>query len=357
MLINLPIEPYEERYTAQLNNWVEMELEKHNVEYVTVYGDTLSDTIDEGQVLDGTGRPYYCLTQMSKIMKMMRNNEIKSGDKIFTTDIWIHGLEAIPYAATIQKKNIELYGFNCAGTFEKYDFLNQTGMTKWGQYLEKAWFKAAKKIFFASNTLRQMAYEAEMFWGERKKAIVTGLAFNSTDVYNTIEEHPEKENIVIFPHRWDNEKRPDMFLLLATIIKEQRPDIRFIITTGRKKLGGTADTKNAINLQQSRTVEIYEGMNKVDYYRLLAKSKIIFSSALQDTIGNCMLEAITHGCTPVATDDVSYHEYLPEEFLYYTIFEATIKVLQYIDKPVDCFKYIEKYDNSIENMLIEMEVV
>lgn len=364
MLVNLPIEPYEERYTAQLNRWVEMELEKHEIEYVTVEGDRLTSRIDEGQVLDATGRPYYSLTQMSKVMKMMRNGEIKSGDKIFTTDIWIMGLEAVKYAATIQHKDIDLYGFNCAGTFEFHDFLNLTGMSHWGHYLEKCWFTQAKKIFFAADTLRQMAYQADMFDDRNDKAVLTGLAFNSTDVYNTIPEEAhrelnEKAPIVIFPHRWDDEKRPWQFLYVAEKVKKEIPYARFIITTGRKELSGTASTYWAQKLQKESIVEIKTDMPKVEYYKLLAKSKVIFSSALQDTVGNCMLEAITHGCTPVATDKVSYHEYLPNNFLYSdgNLDQAADMVIEYLDHPVDCFEFIEKYDHSIENMLREMELI
>lgn len=369
MLVNLPIEPYEERYTAQLNRWVEMELEKHGIEYVTVEGERLTERIDEGQVLDATGRPYYSLIQMAKVMKMMRNGEIKSGDKIFTTDIWIMGLEALKYAATIQKKDIDLYGFNCAGTFEFHDFLNITGMTPWGHYLEKCWFAQAKKIFFAADTLRQMAYQADMFDDRNDKAVLTGLAFNSTDVYNTIPEHchrelNEKENIVVFPHRWDDEKRPWWFLDIAERVKKEFPDARFIITTGRKTLSGTAPVRKAFELEAQGIVEIKTDLPKIEYYKLLARSKVIFSSALQDTVGNCMLEAITHGCTPVATSRVSYHEYLPDQFLYneHASLEAGKRqaadmVIEYLDHPVDCFEFIEKYDHSIENMLREMELI
>lgn len=356
MLVYLPIEAYEERYTAQLDRWMKIEFDKNNIDYITVYGDILSNTIDEGQVLDGTGRPYYCLTQMSKVMKLMKENKIKSGDKIFTTDIWLHGLEAIPYAATIQKKNIDIYACNLAGTFENYDFLNLTGMTSWGQYLEKSWFAFCKKVFFGSETLRMMAIRNRMM--TVGKSTVTGLAFNSEDVYNTIGIHPkEKKDIVIFPHRWDVEKRPEIFLKVAKKVHNINPNIKFVITTGRKDLRGTASIDEAIRLQKQGIVDIKFALSKSKYYELLADAKIVFSSALQDTIGNAMMEAITHGCTPVATDEVSYHEYLPQNFLWYNIDEAIEMIFKYIEKPINCRQYIKKYDNSIHNMLNEMELV
>jgi len=363
-LIYLPLEKYEERYTQQLDSWVQMELEKYNIDYIPVYGEQLTTTIDEGQVLDGCGRPYYALTQMAKVMKMMRNGEIVSGDKIFSMDVWTHGLEAIPYAATVQKKKIDMYHFNCAGSFEQNDFINLRGMTPWAHYQEKAWFAACKKVFFAADTLRQMAFREDMFDDRNDKAVLTGLAFNSTDVYNTIPEEDhrdldEKENICVFPHRWDNEKRPERFLEVAKEVKKEYPDARFIITTGRKKFTGTAPIEEALQLQKEGVIEIKTNLPKVKYYKLLAKSKVIFSSARQDTVGNCMLESITHGCTPVATNKVSYHEYLPNNFLYpdEDLDKAINMTIDYLEHPVDCFEFIQKYDKSIENMLREMELV
>lgn len=363
-LIYLPLEKYDERYTRQLDSWIITELEKHEIDYMPVYGEQLTTTIEEGQVLDGCGRPYYALTQMSKVMKMMHNGEIKSEDKIFSMDVWTHGLEALPYAATVQKKNIDMYHFNCAGSFEFNDFINLTGMTPWAHYQEKAWFAACKKVFFAADTLRQMAYQADMFDDRNDKAVLTGLAFNSTDVYNTIPEEShrdlsEKEPIVVFPHRWDDEKRPWRFLNVACKVKREYPDARFVITTGRKQLTGTAPVGEALKLQKEGIVEIKTNLPKMEYYKLLAKSKVIFSSALQDTVGNCMLEAIVHKCTPVATDRVSYSEYLPNDFLYHdtNLDQATDMIIEYLDHPVDCFEFIQKYDSSIENMLHEMELL
>ena len=356
-LIYLPIESYDERYTRQLDSWVQLELDKHEIDYIPVYGEQLTETIDDGQVLDGCGRPHYALTQIAQIMKMLRRGEIKSGDKIFSMDVWTHGLEAIPYAATVQKKNIDMYHFNCAGSFEKNDFINLTGMTPWAHYQEKAWFAACKKVFFAADTLRQMAYAQNMFDGQNDKAVLTGLAFNSTDVYNTINEHLEKENIIVFPHRYDIEKRPQNFLTIAASVKKERPEVRFIITTGRKIFSGTASVQQALQAQKDGIIEIYAGLSKIDYYKLLSKSSIVFSSAQQDTIGNAILESITHGCTPVVNDDVSYGEYLPKQFIYKNLNAAEELIYQYLDSPIDAFKYIERYDHSIENMLREMDLI
>ena len=51
------LEPYEGRYTLQLQDWTERAYKKRGVEYVVVPGTTIDDTkaISVGQVLDAHG--------------------------------------------------------------------------------------------------------------------------------------------------------------------------------------------------------------------------------------------------------------------------------------------------------------
>ena len=358
-VIYLPIEGYEERYTNQLDAWIVERLKKNHIPYLRVCGKAINENkISTGQVLDGYGRPYYCLTQLAGVIHLMKMGDIKPGDNIFMTDIWTFGLEALPYVRTITQNKINIYGFNCAGTFEKKDFLNLTGMTPWAKHIERGWFKAVDGVFFASQKLMDMAFRSDMFQhlDVAEKVHLTGLATNTKYIrklagYESSDRN-HKENIIVFPHRLDAEKRLDMFLKLAQWFHYR--EWRFIITSGRKSLYGTSPSLKEIkHYQKSGIIEFKLGLSKETYYKLLRKSKIIFSSAEQDTVGNAMLEAISLGCTPVATDNVSYQEYLPKEFIYEhgNLQDAICKVTKYMEHPVDCYGYIKKYDRSIDRML------
>lgn len=357
----LPIEPYDERYTRQLDDWVVLELEKREIDYVRVPGKTPYENVSQGQVLDAIGRPLWCFEQTKTLLQEMQKGTLQDGDKIFTMDIWQFGIETLFYAANQKNINLDFYGFNCAGSFEWYDFINLSGIGIWGKHLERCWFEQAKKVFFASEKLRDMAFRNQMF-SDPRKAVITGLAFNSDYVLNEAGvmnnqkafNYPDKTRTVVFPHRYDMEKNPDIYL---DIIEKMKDDwINFVITSGRKDLFGTADYKRAKRLEKEGKLKIYSGLSKQDYYNLLLESSIVFSSAKQDTVGNCILESVTLGCTPVVNTGVSYEEFLPKKFIYTDgcVDEACELIRKYIDKPENAFSYIKRYDNSLGNMIKEM---
>lgn len=358
----LPIEPYEERYTHQLDDWVVQKLKEKEINFIRVEGSQKNpNLIEHGQVLDVIGRPIWCLEQAKQLLEAISTEKVRHGDKIFTMDIWQFGMEAVAYASQQLGLDLEFYGFNCAGSFEYYDFINLTGIGQWGQHLERAWFEFYTKVFFASEKLRNMAFNAGMF-SDKRKAILTGLAFNSQYVLNTVGmpnndrafSSLHKSKTVVFPHRYDFEKNPDVYC--DVVEKLSGKGIDFILTTGRKKLTGTANYHRANKLASEGKIHIYEGLSKIDYYNLLLNSMVVFSSAKQDTIGNCILEAITLGCTPVVNTGVSYEEFLPRKYLYTDgcIDEACDLIIKYINEPSNAYSYIKRFDKSIDNMIKEM---
>jgi hypothetical protein len=64
------LEPYEGRYTLQLQEWSERAFKKRDINYVVVPGTTIDDSksIVTGQVLDAHGRSYFGMKQMDELI-------------------------------------------------------------------------------------------------------------------------------------------------------------------------------------------------------------------------------------------------------------------------------------------------
>ena len=92
-----------------------------------------------------------------------------------------------------------------------------------------------------------------------------------------------KENLIVFPHRLDGEKHPEVFDELARNLKKELPGWWFVKTKDVCK-------------------------TKEDYYSLLGRAKIAVSCATQETFGYAMLEAAANGCYPITPDALSYAE-------------------------------------------------
>ena len=98
-LFYMGLEPYEGRYTLQLQDWSERAFKKGQIDYVIVPGTTIDNTksIQVGQVLDAHGRSYFAMSQMMNLVQMMRNGEVTGEDAIFFEDMFQPGMESLPY--------------------------------------------------------------------------------------------------------------------------------------------------------------------------------------------------------------------------------------------------------------------
>ena len=278
----VPIEHYEERYTEQWYRWWRAEFESLGIEYTYVDGKSLTNEIEVGSVLDAYGTNYYKASQLQNLILMIQSGIIKDDDVIFFADIWFPGIESLQYIRNVAGKKFKIAGILHAGTWDKNDFTTRTGMREWAKHIENGWLSFVDKVFVATEYHKQLIIKKTK-WAIPGRIIVTGLPFDMDEVANTIDKKisPPKENIVVFPHRLDDEKRPWLFDRLAYDLR--KTEWQFI---------------------KSKTTT----KTKLEYYQLLSRAKIAVSFAEQETFGYAMLEALTFNCIPVVPNKLSYKE-------------------------------------------------
>lgn len=275
MIINIPIEKYEERYTEQWSRWFPDSYKELGLSFIDIQGEVLTDKVINGQVLDYYGTNYFKFSQLMKLIKMIRENEITDEDILFFHDLWFPGIEALQYIRNMSGKKFQIWGILHAGTWDKNDFTYKTGMRNWGKYLERSWFQFFDKVFVGSLFHKELITKNNK--GIKTEIIVSGLPFKAEEVVRI----SEKENIVVFPHRLDSEKQPQLFDKMKKILEKKYPNWQFVKTKDITK-------------------------TKEEYFQLLGKSKIAVSFAKQETFGYAMLEAIANGCIPIVPNDLSY---------------------------------------------------
>jgi glycosyltransferase involved in cell wall biosynthesis len=277
MIINIPIEPYEERYTKQWDRWFKEYFKVHSRKTLTVYGSSLTTEIVDGSVLDVYGTHYYKFDQLKKIVSLLKMKVIKSGDRLFFHDLWFPGIEGIAYIRDMMKLDLRITGVLHAGTYDRNDFTFKAGMSKWGRSIEQGWLNIFDEVYLGSEYHRQLIKST---FKSKQKALllVTGLPFKAEEV----DRSTTKENIVVFPHRLDEEKQPEKFEQLKQELSSLYPEWKFI-----------------------RTKDVCK--TKEEYYQLLGKSKIAVSYAKQETFGYAMLEAIANRCHVIVPNRLSYH--------------------------------------------------
>jgi hypothetical protein len=287
ILYNVPIEPLEERYSTQWQEWFLREFKEAGLFVVNIPGAS-TGTISRGSFLDVVDTNLYKLQQTMKLVAAMQ--DLRKDQKIvmFFHDLWHPGLTNIAYVrdGLGLRENVKICGCLHAGAYDENDFLYKTGMEEWAWWIEDAWFgEIVDKIFVATEYHKELLCYQRIVPADR--VFVTGFPLYPDFVSPIM----QKENIIVFPHRLDAEKQPELFDQLQRDMQEELPDWRWI------------KSKEVCN-------------NKKEYYELLGHSKIAISFALQETWGIAMQEAALCGCVPIVPDRLSYTELYVDTFRY-----------------------------------------
>ena len=127
---------------------------------------------------------------------------------------------------------------------------------------------------------------------------------------------------LVWAHRWEFDKQPEVFFHALEKLYDMSDFIALGIDVRLHVMGQSfREVPDCFQHAQKRgihNVETWGYQNRENYFRILANSDIVISTALHDFQGLGMIEAIYRGCTPVAPDRVAYPEYIPEGLLYET---------------------------------------
>ena len=283
MLIYVPLEHIDGRYTVHMDRDIEAYLNAESLEYVKIMPTTETPSLPEGQFLNAAFTSRFKALQIAEISAMFESGKINDGDTIFFSDIWFPGIESIAYMKYFTKKDVKITGIIHAGSFTDTDFVRD--MERWAKNFEDIIFDISDTIYCASNFIKNDIIKKRMV--DPNKLVVTGLPVD----YSGLDQHlgQDKENIVIFNGRLCDEKQPWLFDELEKHVKEK------------------ADGN--LNIRFIKTQE--ENLSKEEYYSLLGKSKAIVSYALQENFGFGVAEAVYLGCQPVLPNRLVYPELYP----------------------------------------------
>ena len=297
-LVNIPIEPIEERYSVQWDRWFLKEFEKADFNsLVTVYGKETSGKVSHGLFLDVIETNKYKTEQLAKIIEHITPEDRPT--VLFFHDLWFPGLINIAYIRDgLGLKNLRICGCLHAGSYTPHDFLNTTGMGVWAGPVETGWFSGiVDKIFVATHYHKNLVCSTRDVNPETVK--VTGFP-----IYPEFQKQAPRENIIVFPHLGGPEKQPEMFYELQEV---------FTLPTGWR----WCSTKE-------------EAKTKTEYYNLLNKARIVLSFSLLETWGIAMLEAVLCGAIPLCPHRLSYPELYFRDFLYDGTVQGIIPRIQNI---------------------------
>lgn len=303
------LEEYEERYTLQLTEWNKRVFNHRGLDVVYVPGETLDNSkkIVVGQVLDAHGRSYFAMSQMMNLVRMMQQGEVTSSDVVYFEDMFQPGFESLGYIINQIPENLRPRIFvRClAQTIDPDDFVHVWGMQKWMSDYERMVneiVSISKGAVLASN--EEMVAHMKVAGWTANIYNISGLAFGKQEVREragtNLVPFDKRKLRVCFASRWDQEKNPDFYLQLIQdwYARDDRmwyPEFA-IFTGGTLRSNKQEFVDMAKELESKGQLKIYENLAKDEYYRLLADSRVLINTALQDWTSNTVSEADALGC-------------------------------------------------------------
>ena len=298
------LEPYEGRYTLQLQEWTERVYKKRGIDYVVVPGITIDDSkaIVTGQVLDAHGRSYFGMSQIMNLVQMMKAGEITSDDAIFFEDMFQPGMESLPYIIqqSPEQYRPKIYLRCLAQAIDPDDFVHVWGMSKWMSLYEQMCNEIPNVHILATNE-EMVAHMRIANWSAPIYNI-SGLSFGKAEVLSrvpVIKPFEQKSMRVGFGARWDQEKQPGFFMDMIEHWQDSPilPKAEFAIFSGGPlRSNNEYYVKRARMMAEQGKLKIYENLKKNEYYELLNDTRVLFNCALQDWVSNTVSEADALGC-------------------------------------------------------------
>ncbi len=298
MLIYVPLEHIESRYTAHLDADIERFLVAEGINYLKITPPYKAPKkLPDGHFLAAANTIKNKAQQLDQIAGLYESGAVTNDTKFFFSDLWFPGIESLAYLNYFYKVKPKITGIIHAGSFTDTDFVRD--MERWAKNFEDIVFDISDTIYCGSNFIKKDIVKKRLV--NEKKLLVTGLPLDSNlSKYNTT----KKENIVIFNGRMCDEKQPWLF-------KRMQRDLM------------VGNWKFICTMEHNYTKE--------EYYQLLAKSRIVVSFALQENFGFGVAEAVQLGCVPVVPNRCVYPELYSSAYIYSTYTEALVKVRSAMD--------------------------
>ena len=312
MIVYLPLEHIEQRYTTHLDRDILAYLKQNDIQHIYLTPNVLSNEIKNGSFLDADNTIYRQFSQFMQLIEGLLNGTIPKDSTLFVSDIWNFGILCIPYLNFFSNYNLKVTGVLHAGSFTDTDFVRQ--MERHYKGMEDIIFDICDKIFVGSEFIKEDILRKRFV--HRDKIEVTGLPLDYLGM-NQFKNNRPKEDIVIFNGRNVDEKQPYLFDLLQTKVRKYQ----------------------FINTQDLR-------LSKEAYYHLLSKSKVVVSFALQENFGYGIQEAVYLGCEPVLPNRLCYVEQFKKSALYDTFDDCVFMVEKKMEKPGQHYKQPESRSNN-----------
>jgi len=323
------IEAVDTRYTKQWKEHLPRQLKDATKEdIVVISGGETPQATTPGAFLNFGGTNVYKSKQLEKIGEMFCDGTVKDGDYFLYTDAWNPTVIQLRYMAELLGVKVKIGGLWHAGSYDPHDFLGRMiGDNPWVRHAEKSMYMCYDNNFFATefhiNLFLNNVFNANFNTGFNSNNKIVRAGWPMEYLQDTLyhgADGVEKTNTILFPHRLAPEKQVEIFRDLA----KELPQYEFVICQEKE-------------------------LTKDEYHALLARSKVVFSANLQETLGISWYEGTLTKTIPMVPDRLSYSEMALSPFKYPSEWTEDFTSYEKHKEEIKAriVEYIENYDKYL----------
>lgn len=180
------------------------------------------------------------------------------------------------------------------------------------------------------------------YWVKRAQQRSRTL-YPGTDTPDYCSKNSSLNNVpsILWNHRWEYDKQPDLFLETLVQCMDAGYDFE-VILLGESSSATSKKYETLINKLSEHIFHYGYVESREEYFSLLASADIVISTAIQENFGLSIVEAIQCGCFPLLPNRLSYPELIPEEYHDRVLYNADDELFSRLAMVLEKNLYLQK---------------
>lgn len=147
----------------------------------------------------------------------------------------------------------------------------------------------------------------------KSEIIYPGVSF--TDIDTARSPVLTRPPAVVWNHRWEHDKNPEMFF--EALLELQNQGVFFeVILLGQSFRSQPRIFQQAAEKLGERVIQYGYATSRQQYINFLRQGDVVVSTAMHEFFGISIIEAVRAGCRPLLPKRLSYPELFPDKYLY-----------------------------------------